>query len=497
MALYSTVGKVIGTVFLIEKYVMLCLPVLFVMVIFVQAFNKRKRDYRETWYKNRKEKADKKAESFIIDYADEYDNWIIAFLIICFFFAVIFAIGFKSFDKKIFTMCSEISIGITGIVVTVLSIAYAVDDRLQLFFTKKDMLRSMRVGYRFRVIMISMFLLLLLSCLDMIDMGLINYGVEAFAFLTFGINIFYNYIVTDIVYKVVFGGDSKEKEILSMLYRVFDVQSFEQSQIENTVNLVFLGKRDLSYLISDYLKKAKRINIDSLEAMKLCISLKSEDKEHRKRWLSKSLHSLSVIYSMICATSIVFYISVEHNITIALLLILFIYIVLFCIMFCCAKIVFPVELQIVSLTAGSYGYNVKYESKEVAVGINSVRIFGLDKKYRKFIQARNSIIAMFWILSQNIKHEDRKQLFEIIKAGAEFLSEYDQDLVLLPLYLSEFFVWRNEKESYKNEIIYKEKYKNEKIRKMMDNELFVLLRHIEDNQQLYKKDLEEFFSLEQ
>lgn len=99
---------------------------------------------------------------------------------------------------------------------------------------------------------------------------------------------------------------------------------------------------------------------------------------------------------------------------------------------------------------------------------------------------------MFWILSQNIDYDDRIQLLDIFKAETEFFGEYDQDLILLPLYLSEFFIWREEKELFGSASVYKERYKNEKIRNMMDRELYILLRHIEDDPRLYKKDLEDF-----
>lgn len=121
--------------------------------------------------------------------------------------------------------------------------------------------------------------------------------------------------------------------------------------------------------------------------MEPCISFENEDEAHRERWLKKSKHSLSVIYAFICSISVLFYIGMGRITIIHLLVILFVYVCAYCVLHCLMKHKLYIQLQIVSLTSGSYGYDVKYKDKdkEVAVGISSVKIAGFDKIFSEFI----------------------------------------------------------------------------------------------------------------
>ncbi len=479
----------IVTIFALEKYIVLFMPIMFVAIILLQAYRKRKKLTVETWYRKRTTKT----QGFIIDFADEYDNWIISFyaIYICICIVVVMLCG--NIGSAFVGRCYEASIGVTGIVATILSIAYTLDERSYLFFTIKDMLRSMRVGRRFFLIMITMIIVVIFSCIDMMNIWQNSYWVEDIIMFLFGINMFYNFIVVHMVYKVIFGGDSKEKDLLRMLYRVFDVETLEQKTIENIDNLVPIGKRNLTILVNDFFKQIDKIDIDALEDMELSISWETEDKTRRKRWIWKSIRSVLFFYIIICSICVLFYFSNNEFQIILLWKLIMIYCISFFFLSALASKVHCVQMQIISMTSGSYGYNVKYKAKERSIGINGTKINCLDRKFSRIIQARNSIIAMFWLLSQNVGCDDSRKLIEILVSVVDCFEKYKSDYVLLPLYLSEFFIWRSDKDNHENRLIFMDEYKDERIKKLMDTELYVLLRHVESNPQLYKEDLDEFF----
>lgn len=416
------------------------------------------------------------------------------------FIAVVVFSEYSNALSKVISLSWQVAVGVTGVVATVVTIGFAVEKDYYVFFSTRDLLESMNIARKLFAALLFMIITAGASVLSTIFSE--NPASSWLSCLTVGvlvINLYYNVLLVFVLLKGVFSGKNEDGDLLGMLYKVFDIRAIDARPIRNKEYIKKNSLRALMIIIYKYFEIVRKLKINELKSMQVCLNYDDLDDLVKRKWIRKYMKRWSVAYLIICLIGLSYCYSNDAFGIVSVKIVLIVYAAFYMLSFVMSKYVNFYQQKIIDMFCGTYGYSICYTEKEnIVVGINTNPMLplGKDKKWTDYINTRNNIVAMFWILSQSLECKYLEETYTYLFDNLSDIIKKETSIYpLFPFYAADFFVWRSLKcvDSIKHHSILGQRELNEKEKKYIESELFVLLRFKEDNADSFKKDLEKYY----